>query len=319
MSDVESKYRRMIEGELVDSKTNNPSLIGVPKKFVQVMNIVLPPLATFRGRTGPFIPRPVCRFWTTRTSHASGIHGGIDFNYNYGKNLRNSHNFFSPIAGTVINIGTVAGCRGCYIKDADGYTHVFFHGDRLYVKLGQSVSVGTKLGLMGSTGSPGANHVHYGIFRKGANLHGSSDPNKMIDPFRWWLGIKQVFVPTGTGESNDLGGTIQHRDISNANTPFNNQYSEGSDGTIASYRPRMAPPAEPANAISALLPNRIPQHEPWPRMMLVNTDKINKRTDECEYNTRLNPQFDVDSEEGEKQIGRIDGNEEYHRGLFWRR
>lgn len=66
--------------------------------------------------------------------------------------------------------------------------------------------------------------------------------------------------------------------------------------------------------------NRVPEHEPWPRVMKQNDEEQNEMNDEYKRNTRHIDQFDNESSpEGRQPIGRVEGDEEIERGPLWRR
>jgi hypothetical protein len=64
--------------------------------------------------------------------------------------------------------------------------------------------------------------------------------------------------------------------------------------------------------------NRVPDHEPWPRVMKLD-ETVNKSDDGHKNNVRWKDQFDNTSDKGRKNIGIIEGDEETTRGDFWRR
>lgn len=67
--------------------------------------------------------------------------------------------------------------------------------------------------------------------------------------------------------------------------------------------------------------NRVPQHEPWPRVLKQDEgDEVNEENDGYTNNVDWIDQYDNEtSPEGLKPIGRIEGDEEIERGPFWRR
>lgn len=86
-----------------------------------------------------------------------------------------------------------------------------------------------------------------------------------------------------------------------------------------SVAPKYASPACLSEAQLALWTNRVPQHEPWPRVMKVD-ETINKQSDEINKNVRHTDQYDnVTSPDGLQPIGRSEGTETINRGPLWRR
>lgn len=67
--------------------------------------------------------------------------------------------------------------------------------------------------------------------------------------------------------------------------------------------------------------NRVPQHEPWPRVMKQdNGDEVNEENEGYKNNVDWIDQYDNESSpEGLQPIGRIEGDEEIERGPLWRR
>lgn len=75
-----------------------------------------------------------------------------------------------------------------------------------------------------------------------------------------------------------------------------------------------------SEAEQALWTNRVPMHEPWPRVMKGDTLNINDPSDEYKKNVHHNDQYDnVTTPDGIQPIGRIEGDEEIERKDFWRR
>lgn len=74
-------------------------------------------------------------------------------------------------------------------------------------------------------------------------------------------------------------------------------------------------------AMQALWTNRIPQHEPWPRVMKGDTSPPpNSMNDEYTKNVHHIDQYDnVTSPAGLQPIGRVEGDETIERGELWRR
>lgn len=67
--------------------------------------------------------------------------------------------------------------------------------------------------------------------------------------------------------------------------------------------------------------NRVPDHEPWPRVMKIDGDDTqNKPSDGIKDNTAWIDQFTDDGDEDNSgQIGIVEGEYETPRGVFWRR
>lgn len=290
-------------------------MAGIPRsslspKMKQVLDTILPP------KNGQYAVIDSGFGWRNPPPGGSRYHGGIDFGYP-GVDLYDTHQYYSPVSGRVKLHNS--GEHTISVITESGHWHQFLHSTIRLVRDGDKVSVGQPLGLMGGHGEGRprrwAAHVHYQIRINGGNR---------IDPIAFWNDRRQLFVNIPRERGKPVPGTpeadtVTIYDIAASEVPYHNQKEEGSEPTIAAYRPRMAAVALESGVTGALLPNRIPQHEPWDRSMLVNTRHINEPTDEIHFNTRLNPQFDAESEEGAKQLGRVFGEETTERGPFWRR
>lgn len=89
-------------------------------------------------------------------------------------------NVIAAYGGRVISAGWGSGKYygfGYYVHvdHGNGYTTLYAHMNRLYVRAGQSVSRGTALGLIGDTGVAYGVHVHFEL-RRGAELSGRINP-----------------------------------------------------------------------------------------------------------------------------------------------
>lgn len=66
--------------------------------------------------------------------------------------------------------------------------------------------------------------------------------------------------------------------------------------------------------------NRVPEHEPWPRVLKQDSDDdVNSENNSYLNNVDWINQFDNVGEEGRKPIGKVEGDETIERGRFWRR
>lgn len=67
--------------------------------------------------------------------------------------------------------------------------------------------------------------------------------------------------------------------------------------------------------------NRVPQHEPWPRVMMQDSSApVNSESQSYRNNVAWIPQFDnITSPAGMEPIGKIEGDVTITRGMFWRR
>jgi hypothetical protein len=66
--------------------------------------------------------------------------------------------------------------------------------------------------------------------------------------------------------------------------------------------------------------NRVPQHEPWPRVLMQDSDDtVNSENDGYVNNIDWVEQYDNVGESGRKNIGKVEGDVTISRGKFWRR
>lgn len=66
--------------------------------------------------------------------------------------------------------------------------------------------------------------------------------------------------------------------------------------------------------------NRVPQHEPWPRLLKQDKgDTQNEQNTGYKNNVDWVDQFDNKTPEGLKPIGKVEGDETIERGKLWRR
>lgn len=99
------------------------------------------------------------------TAHAE-FHPGIDFKGNRGDAARCTAN------GRVVSTGWMGGYGNCVrIAHANGYETLYGHLSRITVKVGQQMSVGDKIGEIGSTGRSTGNHLHYEVRKDGKPIN----------------------------------------------------------------------------------------------------------------------------------------------------
>ena len=80
------------------------------------------------------------------------------------------------------------------------------------------------------------------------------------------------------------------------------------------------PTPTPHGTLIAPWTNRVPQHEPWPRVMMIDVvADVNKASDGPDNNVNWIPQYNNVGKAGREPIGKIEGNETITRNDFWRR
>jgi murein DD-endopeptidase MepM/ murein hydrolase activator NlpD len=101
--------------------------------------------SSFGSRLNPFTSLP-------------DFHEGIDICNSFGTPV------LATARGTVIHAGTLGNFgRTIEIEHGNGITTLFGHLSKIYVKVGQTVNRGEKIGLMGNTGMSTGPHVHYEV------------------------------------------------------------------------------------------------------------------------------------------------------------
>jgi murein DD-endopeptidase MepM/ murein hydrolase activator NlpD len=114
----------------------------------------------FGGRQDPF-------------DGSDSVHRGVDFAGAMGSQV------MSVAAGVVTRAEKASGYGNLIeINHGNGYVTRYGHNQRLLVDVGATVSRGTPIALMGSTGRSTGPHVHFEVLRNGQHL----DPLRYIDP-----------------------------------------------------------------------------------------------------------------------------------------
>ena len=94
------------------------------------------------------------------------FHPGIDFKGNKGDDARCTAN------GRVVFAGWAGGYGNCVrIAHANSYETLYGHLSRISVNVGQEVTVGQKIGEVGSTGRSTGTHLHYEIRKNGKAIN----------------------------------------------------------------------------------------------------------------------------------------------------
>lgn len=134
-----------------------PVYVAPVRRYTQLSNIAAPP---------PSIAAPAGSgyLWPTSVRHITQYfgwrHTGLDIGGPVGTGL------YATKAGTVIRsqCGWNGG-YGCYIiiDHGNGITTLYGHASKLYVSVGEYVSQGQTIALMGSTGRSTGSHLHFEI------------------------------------------------------------------------------------------------------------------------------------------------------------
>ena len=146
-----------IQARLVESEALEAALQSMPMGHPVERETVL--TSDFGVRSDPFTKRPT-------------FHQGLDF---IGGSM-------SPIVATAPGTVIYSGSKGAYgrmveIDHGHGFTTRYAHLKKTFVKRGQVVEAGTRVGGMGSTGRSTATHLHYEVRFNGR----AYDPKKFLE------------------------------------------------------------------------------------------------------------------------------------------
>lgn len=85
-------------------------------------------------------------------------HGGLDFGPNGNETI------YAPFSGKVKVLNQGEAGYGLHVKVRDGEKEcVLAHLSEVFIKDGQAIYMGDKIGLMGNTGDSTAKHLHFGL------------------------------------------------------------------------------------------------------------------------------------------------------------
>lgn len=111
-------------------------------------------------------------------------HGGLDIGASYGDSIA------AAMSGTV----TIAGSYGGYgnaveIDHGNGYSTLYGHMSQIMASVGQQVTQGQTIGLVGSTGWSTGPHLHFSVFQDG----------NAVDPYPFLQGAPMTATNTFAG------------------------------------------------------------------------------------------------------------------------
>lgn len=107
--------------------------------------------------------------------------------------------------------------------------------------------------------------------------------------------------------------------INNPNNSYDIAPGSPPVGSASDFAPPGAELSRPSSCYISPWPNRTPNHEPWPRVLLLD-GTTNKPSENYVQNVNQFPQFEDDGTEAHSgKIGRVEGEETIERGEFWRR
>lgn len=105
-------------------------------------------------------------FRNSPTAGASSYHQGVDLAGPEGTPIMAAR-------GGTVTVASYSNSAGFYvtINHGDGFSSIYMHMTHYVVSPGQSVSAGTVIGYMGSTGISTGSHLHFGIAYNGAYVN----------------------------------------------------------------------------------------------------------------------------------------------------
>ena len=138
------------------------------------------------------------------TGSWSRYHTGDDYRAGFGTKIH------AVAAGRVVFAGNTGNWAGNHVavRHGDGWTTMYSHMSDILVSKDQTVSAGTVLGLVGSTGRSFGPHLHFETYPPGVR-HG--DVYSATDPQKYLAKLKKHGGPAGTGGSGPApitGGTF---------------------------------------------------------------------------------------------------------------
>lgn len=128
----------------------------------------------------PFASRktPNKRYGPGYPEYTGGIHKGLDYDWGSGTQI------YSVASGTVVAAGWGAAGQdwagnGVLVRHADGYHSYYAHMSSIDVSSGDSVSAGSRIGKVGSTGRSTGPHLHIEIWESSSRSD-HTDPYPLI-------------------------------------------------------------------------------------------------------------------------------------------
>ncbi|MHC5269090.1 murein hydrolase activator EnvC family protein [Enterococcus sp. LJL98] len=158
-------FEQALENEQAQNNSNNQSAGGATNTgtpSVDTPTVETPSVPSSSGWGRPVSSLSVSSTFGWRSNPwgggASDLHDGIDLVGSAGTSI------FASKAGTVLTAGYDPSAGNHVIIDhGDGYYSYYLHLSSFAVSVGQSVSQGTIVGGMGTTGNSTGVHLHFGI------------------------------------------------------------------------------------------------------------------------------------------------------------
>ena len=116
-------------------------------------------------------------------NYACGFHTGVDL-------VSNNKNIYSVSEGVVSRINNCGSSYGNHvvIEHADGTSALYAHLANVFVSVGQSVSCGSCIGIMGNTGKSSGTHLHFEIHNgkwSYPKVKSVNEAKTLLDPILW--------------------------------------------------------------------------------------------------------------------------------------
>jgi len=259
------------------------------------------------------------------------FHAGKELNFTAGESIRfKSDGFISMYAGATTGqtpLDTPLAVGEIRIHSSDD-THItsdanirFKVAEDLLGKVGGNMDID----VLGGVNIQVAEET---FWQSGGNIRFEA-PN-----VEWYVRSKDTSVNDLTAYLDELVGEINtHISTFDGHTHvyISPQHSAGPADTAApvnssptteinseGYSPN--PDLTPDETMIAPWTNRVPQHEPWPRVMMIDADDTrNEQSDGPVNKVDWIEQYDNQSDEGREPIGKSEGNDNIPRNEFWRR
>jgi murein DD-endopeptidase MepM/ murein hydrolase activator NlpD len=135
------------------------------------------PEPLWSGAFQRYLGKPMARFGDKRTYLYQGK--AVDHQTHLGEDLASLER--SPVPATAAGVVVLAEPLGIYgntvvLDHGLGIFSMYSHLSRMEVQRGERVEKGARLGLTGTTGLAGGDHLHYSVL-----VHG-----EFVDPLEWW-------------------------------------------------------------------------------------------------------------------------------------
>lgn len=174
------QYMATSKKQLEDFKTNIEKYEKKSRNIPSILPLPISSTTTLYGfgiRLDPIYKTPF-------------VHKGIDFNADFNTPV------FATADGTV-KTADVSRLNGnmIVIDHGNGYETHYYHLDQIFVRQGQNVKKGQKIGLVGTTGKSLVSHLHYEIHFKGKPINPIFFFFTNISPDQYFDIYKKASIP----------------------------------------------------------------------------------------------------------------------------